>query len=116
MARERYIWEVSSGPSEPLGHAKLTISSSAVGLDAAVDASGNPVAIPEGTKRVVLRVRSQPVNYTDVEGVVPTAAFGFPLLADETLVYDGDPALLLLIRDVSATADAEARIAYYGND
>lgn len=116
MARERYIWEFSNGPSEPLGHAKLTVSTSAVGLDQAVDVGGNPVTVPAGTRRVVLRTVGQPVNYTDTDGESPTAIFGFPLLADETLVYDGDPDLLQLIRSSSASGDADVRIAYYGND
>lgn len=116
MARQRYIWETSQGPSEPLGHAKLTVSTSAVGLASAVDSSGNPLTVPAGTRRVVLRILGQPVNYTDASGETPTGTFGFPLLSDETLVYDGDPSLLKLIRSASASADADVRIAYYGND
>lgn len=106
MPADRRIWEVSLGPSNPLGHEQLTVGTSAVGLP----------NIPAGTRRVLLRVVNQPVNWTDFPDDPPTATFGMPLLKDESLVFDGDPENFRLIRASSATADADVRVAYYGND
>lgn len=90
-------------PAQALGHAQLTVSSTAVGLP----------NIPERARRTVIRVLGQPINWTDYAGGTPTGTFGMPLLPEETLVFDGNPYDLKLIRASTATADADVRIAYY---
>lgn len=90
-------------PAHALGHEQLTVSTTAVGLP----------NISERARRTVIRVVGQPVNWTDHPDDTPTGTFGMPLLADETLVFDGNPYDLKLIRASTATGDADVRIAYY---
>lgn len=90
-------------PANALLHEQLTVSTVAVGLP----------NVPERTRRVLIRVLDQPVNFTDVAGQEPTATFGMPLLKDESLVFDGNPYDFKLIRSSAATGDADVRIAYY---
>lgn len=85
-----------------LGHEQLTVGASAVALPNA----------PDSTRRTVIRVLGQPINWRD-DDVAPTGSTGMPLLPDETLVFDGDPSRFKVIRAASATADADVRIAYY---
>lgn len=102
--RDRRIWEVSAGPSTPLGHASATVTIAAVGLP-------NPPAL---SRRAVIRPLGQPINWRD-DGVDPTAGTGMPLLADEPMVYDGEPLTnFKMIRAASATTDIDVRVAYYG--
>jgi len=93
------------GPTKSLGHASATVGTSAVGL----------TAPPAETRRTVIRTVGQPINWRD-DGTDPTSTTGMALLSDETLVYDGDPALFKMIRSSTATADADVRIAYYGTE
>lgn len=90
-------------PATALGHAQLTVSTTFTTLP-------DP---PSRTKRTVLRILGQPVNWTDFPDDEPTASFGMPLLAGETLVFDGDPNHLKLILAAAATGDADVRIAFY---
>jgi hypothetical protein len=99
----RRVWEFSMGPTKPLGHNKVTVSSSAVSLP----------SIPAGVKRVVIRTLGQAINWRD-DGTDPTSSVGMALLADETLVFDGDAYLFRMIR--SSGSDADVRVAYYSND
>lgn len=90
-----------------LGHGKVTVSSSAVGLP---DLPSNPAAI----RRVVIRTVDQPVCLRD-DGVDPSSTTGLYLAAGDTIVHDGSrPDLIKLIRASDATADADVRVAYYG--
>jgi hypothetical protein len=90
-------------PAKALGHEQLTVSSTAVALP----------NIPERAQRTVIRTLGQSINWTDHEGGTPTDSTGMALLADEVLVYDGDPYHIRLILDSSATGDADVRVAYY---
>lgn len=90
-------------PANALGHAQLTVSTTVALLP-------DP---PSFTRRTVIRVLDQPVNWTDVAAQEPEGDFGMPLLAGETLVFDGDPNHLKLIRAAAATGDADVRIAFY---
>lgn len=102
---DRKIWEVNLGPTNPLGHAQVTVSTSAVGLPSP----------PAAARRALIRVLNQPVNWRD-DGVDPTSTTGMAMLADESLVFDGVMTNFKLIRDSAATGDADVRVAYYGND
>lgn len=101
-ARDRYVWETSDRPTDPLGHSTVSLGGLAQGLGA-----------PSLTRRTVLRTLGQPINYRD-DGVSPTGGTGFPLLADEVLIYDGDPALFQMILSSTATGNADVRLAFYG--
>lgn len=88
----------------PLGHTKLTVSSSAVGLPNLPDT--------KRVRRATIRVIGQPINWDDVNA--PTSTSGMPLMAGDTLVYDGDFTTFKMILDSTATGDAEVRVAYHG--
>lgn len=90
-------------PAQALGHEQLTVGTSVATLP----------NIPDRVRRTVIRVVGQPVNWTDAPGEEPTGTFGMPLLENETLVFDGNPYDLKLIRASNATGDADVRIAYY---
>lgn len=95
---------VSLAPVVPLGHFQVTVSTAAITLP----------TIPAEARRVIIRSLGQPINYRD-DGTSPTASTGFPILADEWIVYDTVPtAAFKMIRAASATADADVRIAFYG--
>lgn len=102
MGRDRYVWETSDRPTDPLGHSVISLGGSPTGLSA-----------PDLTRRVVLRTLGQPLNYRD-DGIAPTGSVGFPLLADEVLIYDGDPALFQMVVASTATGNADVRLAFYG--
>lgn len=89
-------------PARALGHEQLTVSTAAVALQQA----------PENARRTVIRTLGQDINWRD-DGADPTASDGMALLADETLVFDGDPFLIRLIRASTASGDADVRVAYY---
>ena len=91
-------------PATALGHAQLTVGATAVSLP-------DP---PARTKRTLIRIVDEPVNWTDVDGEAPTSTTGMPLLPSESLVFDGDPNHFKLIRAAEAINDADVRIAYYG--
>jgi hypothetical protein len=93
---------VSLAPVVPLGHFQLTVSSAALPLP----------SIPTEARRVVIRSLGAGVNFRD-DGTNPTAGTGFPILADEWIIYDTVPtANFKLIR--SGAVDADVRISYYG--
>jgi hypothetical protein len=89
----------------PLGHVQVSVGTTVVALPS--------LPARDRIRRVTIRVLGQPINFRD-DGVDPTGAVGFPLLADETLVYDGDPELFRMRTDSTATGNADVRIAYYG--
>jgi len=97
---DRKVWELNSGPSTPLGHQKVTVSSTAQALP----------SIPAQARRAVIRPLLDAITYRD-DGTDPTATTGFPILKDEVFVYDGDLATFKMIR---ITIDADVRIVYYG--
>ena len=89
----------------PLGHHRLPVSTSVVALPS--------LPALDRIRRVVIRTRGADIVWKD-DGTDP-GSDGMPLLADETLVYDGTAAdQIKLIRDPSATTDADVRVAYHG--
>lgn len=87
------------------GHETLSVGASAVGLPGLPDHWRNSIT------RVVIRVLNGAVNLRD-DGIPADASSGFPILEDETLVYDGDD-----LEDVSffaSTGTPELRIWYMG--
>ena len=89
-----------------LGHEKLTVSSTAVGLQ--------DLPSLDRIRRIVIRTVDQPVNLRD-DGTDPTNNTGLYLAAGDTIVHDGSrPDQIKLIRAIDATADADVRVAYYG--
>jgi hypothetical protein len=95
---------VSVAPAVPLGHQQVTVTTAAVALP----------SLPEGTKRVVIRPLSDPINFRD-DGVDPTSTTGMYIFADELFVYDTEPtASFKMIRAADAADDVDVRIAYYG--
>lgn len=88
-----------------LGHEQLTVGTTAVGLPNLPDLAK--------LRRVVVRNLGEPMNWRD-DGTSPTANTGFPSLADEIMVFDGDFEQLEFIRSASAGNDIDVRIAYYG--
>lgn len=109
MAAVRRIWDVSDRPTTPLGHVTISVGSIAKDLT-----DGGANTIPVDAKRAIVRSLGQPINWRD-DGSAPTATTGFPLLADESLVYDGDPALFQMIQSSAASGAADVRVAYYGD-
>jgi hypothetical protein len=100
------IWAqyVSLAPVVPLGHFQVTVSSAAVPLP----------SIPAEARRVVIRSLGQPINFRD-DGTPPTGTSGFPILADEWIIYDTVPTTNFeMISASTATGDADVRISYYG--
>lgn len=90
----------------PLGHTKLTVSTTAVSLP-----NLPPV---DRIRRVVIRTLSAGIVWKD-DGADPAGNDGMSLQTNETLVYDGTrPDQIRLIRDGSATQDADVRVAYHG--
>lgn len=95
---------VSLAPVTPLGHFQVTVSGSAVPLP----------TIPPEARRVVIRTLGQPINFRD-DGTSPTGTTGFPMLADEWIVYDTVPTIdFEMILGSTATGDADVRVSYYG--
>jgi hypothetical protein len=89
-----------------LGHGKLTVGATALGLPALPDT--------DRIRRVIIRTVNQPVNLRD-DGTDPTGSTGLYLAAGDTIVHDGSrPDLIKLIRAADATADADVRVAFYG--
>lgn len=84
-------------------------------LQAERTVAGTPVGLPsipdeERIRRVVIRVLDDTIYFTD-DGSVPAVNHGFPLLKDETLVYDGR--FLTDFSMVSAST-SNVRVIYYG--
>lgn len=92
---------VSLAPARPLGHAQYTVGVAVVTISA-----------PADTKRMHFRSLGSPVNFRD-DGVDPTGTSGFPILADEWLLYDSEVSDFRVIRASTATADADVRVAFY---
>lgn len=92
---------VSLAPVVPLGHQQVTVSSGVVTLTP-----------PTGTKRMHLRPLSGDINFRD-DGVDPTSSTGFPIMADEWLLYDSEVNDFRMTLASTATSDADVRIAYY---
>lgn len=90
-------------PATALGHAQLTVGTSAVSL-------ADP---PARAKRTVIRTLGQPINWRD-DGDDPTGTTGMALLEDEIVILDADPNKIRLIRAAAASGDADVRVAYYG--
>lgn len=89
----------SPTPATPRGYEKLSVSSASVAL--AVDY----------TTRInfCLVKTSANVRIRD-DGTAPTATDGFPISANETFYYNGDPRKLRFIRESS---DATVHVLYY---
>ncbi len=99
-----YAQYVSLAPATPLLHEQLTVSTIALALP----------NLPAEARRVYIFSKGQPLNFRD-DGVNPTAGTGYPIPADTHFVYDNTPSSSFkLIRDSTATGDADVRIAYYG--
>lgn len=95
---DRRIWEVVEFVGTPKGHIVQAVTSAA------------PLSsIPVGANRVIIRTKANGISWTD-DAQTPSASLGMYLLADETLVYDGDLSAFQLAA-LSGTADV--RIAYY---
>jgi hypothetical protein len=92
----------------PLGHYTLSVG-------AGVETLPPPSVDPERVRRIVIRLVSGSVVFTD-DGQAPipgSGGLGLPILEGEILVYDGMfPENLQLTRD--GGADADVRVAYYG--
>lgn len=99
-----YAQYVSLAPVVALGHFQVTVSSAAVALP----------SIPAEARRVVIRSLGQPINFRD-DGTDPDGSTGFPILADEWIIYDTVPtANFKMITSSAATGNADVRISYYG--
>src|SRR6476659_5167079 len=92
---------VSLAPVRPLGHQQYTVSTTVT-----------TITPPSGTKRMHLRSVGQPINFRD-DGVNPSDISGFPIMADEWLLYDSEVVDFRMIRAASATNDADVRCAFY---
>src|SRR5688572_10796077 len=92
---------VSAAPVTPLGHAEVSVSTSAVGLP----------SIPADCRRVVLFAVANPVTFTDTAGDSPSATHGMIIPADTVFVYDTDPDENFKLWAASSTV---CRVAYYG--
>jgi hypothetical protein len=90
----------------PLGHVNQTVNVTAAPL--------NALPALDRIRRVVIRTVDQPICWRD-DGTAPTNTTGMYLAAGDTLVYDGTRAdQLQLIRAITATTDADVRLAYFG--
>lgn len=86
----------------PLGHDKFDATTGA--------AIGLPnLPNPNRLRRVMIRPRGE-VRFRD-DGVDPDSANGMRLLADETLVYDGD---FIALKFIGIGSTATVDVAYYG--
>jgi hypothetical protein len=91
---------MSLAPVTPLGHNKVTVGTTPVGLP----------NIPEGAKRVVLYSMTNLFVYRD-DGVSPSSTDGMPIPAETHFIYDTDPDENFLMW---AASDTVVRVAYYG--
>jgi hypothetical protein len=96
-----YAQYFSLAPTVPLGHAQYTVGTGVTTISA-----------PAGTKRMHFRSLGSPVNFRD-DGVDPSGSTGFPILADEWLLYDSEVIDFRVTRSNSATVDADVRVAFY---
>ncbi len=95
---------LSLAPATPLGHVKVSVGTTAVGLP----------SLPSNCRRVYLTPLGQPIEFRD-DGVTPDGSNGYPIPANTHFNYDTEPsANFLMVRSSTATADADVRIAYYG--
>ena len=81
-----------------LGYQQITDLSLAVGL-----------TVPANATLAIISPETQNVRWRD-DGVDPTAAIGFPLVAGAVLSYDGN---LKNIRFIESAASAVLNISYY---
>lgn len=86
------------GRFSPLGYQQITNVSAAVGL-----------TVPNGANIAMIRPNSKDVRWRD-DGTNPSATVGTPLLAGETLTYEGD---LRTIKFIETSASAALDIDYY---
>ena len=91
---------MSLAPVTPLGHNKVTVGTTPVGLP----------SIPAGAKRVVLFSVTEDFTYRD-DGGSPSSTDGMPIPAGTHFIYDTDPDENFLMW---AASDTEVRVAYYG--
>lgn len=96
-----YAQYFSLAPTTPLGHAQYTVGITVTTITA-----------PAGTKRMHFRSLGAPVNFRD-DGVDPSGSSGFPILADEWLLYDSEVIDFRVTRASDATTDADVRVAFY---
>lgn len=89
-----------------LGYEELIVSGTSIGL----------AEVPENqrTRRIVIQTGDQPVRWLAFPGCDPTAFYGLKLLAEDILVYDGEPDDIRFIADSTATGDAPLRVHYFG--
>lgn len=84
---------------KPLGHAKITDLSAAVGLTA-----------PDGARLAFLKAETQTVRWRD-DGTDPTASVGMQMLTtDPAFIYSGD---LSAIKFIQTSASAALSVAFY---
>lgn len=83
----------------PKGHSAMAVTTSVA------------LTVPIGAIRVVIRTKGNGISWTD-DGQTPTTSLGMYLLADETLVYDGN---LAAFKMASLAGTADVRVAYYSN-
>jgi len=100
-ANKAYAQYFSAAPVTPLGHQEYSVGASAVPL----------ASIPAGAKRMHVRVLTADIFWTDFPGDTPTLSHGFPIKADEWLLYDSEPTPDF---KMVSSAVADVRIAFYG--
>lgn len=102
----RADWKVVDGTLKPLGYAKYTTLTSAVGLD---DSPAVGVARPAGARLALIVVTGQVVAWRD-DGTSPTAANGLPIAVSTPFWYNGD---LAAIEFIETAASAVLHVSYY---
>jgi len=86
----------------PLGYQQITNLSAAVGL-----------TIPPGTKLILVQAEGQPVRWRD-DGVLPTAAIGYPLTVGSELRYTGWGKAHPNLKVIEQVSGAKLNVLYYG--
>lgn len=99
----------SSDSGEPilaaLGYEQLTVAGASIGL----------ASIPGTAQFALITIETAAIRYRD-DGVAPTAAVGMPMVAQQSLFYNGGQSGLSALRFIRQTAtSATLNALYYSN-
>lgn len=101
----------NASAQKPLGYCQVVGVAAAQTLNQLAITGGFANGVPEGTCYVVIKAATQAIRYRD-DGIAPTAALGYPVVAGVELVYMASTlgALRIIEQLPSATLD----ILFYG--